>query len=87
VDLGPQRGAGAVSFEGWLSDQETDFDFVIHIGNHFFGGWGEIEWRVQGVYADVQPFPRDVGARRSEEHPRVGAPDAAIGAAQLRPGR
>jgi metacaspase-1 len=58
VEIGPQRGAGNVYVVGWLSDQETDFDFILHMGNNFFGGWGEIDWRVQGTYADINPFPR-----------------------------
>lgn len=66
VDIGPQRGSGNVYVVGWLSDQETDFDFVLHMGNHFFGGWGDIDWRVQGIYADVQPFPRIASESRSE---------------------
>jgi metacaspase-1 len=56
--IGPQRGSGNVYVVGWLSNQETDFDFVLHMGNHFFGGWGDIDWRVEGIYADIQPFPR-----------------------------
>lgn len=63
VDIGPQRGSGNVYVVDWLSDQETDFDFILHMGNHFFGGWGDIDWRVHAVYADIQPFPRDPGVR------------------------
>ena len=55
--IGPQQGNGNVFVKGWLSSQETDFDFVLHIGNNFFGGWGNTHWRVHGVYADINPFP------------------------------
>lgn len=58
VEIGPQRGAGNVYVVGWLSAQESDFDFVLHMGNGFFDGWGEIDWRVVGYNADISPFPR-----------------------------
>ncbi|MBX3159458.1 MAG: caspase family protein [Deltaproteobacteria bacterium] len=77
VRLGPQRGQGNTYVVGWLSDQETDFDFVLHMGNNFFGGWGERDWLVEGYYADIQPFPRSRGAT-----PR--ASEAAIAAARGR---
>jgi hypothetical protein len=64
--IGPQRGSGNVYVVGWLSNQETDFDFVLHMGNHFFGGWGDINWRVEGIYADIQPFPR--ATAKPEQH-------------------
>lgn len=55
--IGPQQGNGNIRVVGWLTPQETDFDFVLHIGNSFFGGWGSTPWRVLGVYADINPFP------------------------------
>lgn len=62
VEIGPQRGAGNVYVVGWASAQETDFDFILHMGNNFFGGWGDIDWRVVGFYYDQSPFPRSVPA-------------------------
>jgi hypothetical protein len=71
VQIGPQRGAGSVYVVGWLSDQESDFDFILHIGNGFWGGWGDIDWRVQGYYADIQPFPST--ARGNGEEKRTAS--------------
>jgi hypothetical protein len=59
VEIGPQRGNGNVYVVGWLSAQDSDFDFILHMGNDFFGGWGDIDWRVVGYYANIQPFPRE----------------------------
>lgn len=58
VEIGPQRGSGNVYVVGWASAQETDFDFILHMGNDFFGGWGDINWRVVGFYYNESPFPR-----------------------------
>ncbi|MBX3204546.1 MAG: hypothetical protein KF764_05725 [Labilithrix sp.] len=66
VEIGPQRGAGNVYVVGWTSAQETDFDFILHMGNTFLGGWGEIDWRVVGFYYDESPFP----AQRSLPRPQ-----------------
>jgi len=79
VDIGPQRGAGNVYVVGWLSDQETDFDFILHMGNGFFGGWGEIDWRVQGIYADINPFPRT-----AVDTPRVASQSTATNGKSMR---
>jgi hypothetical protein len=56
--IGPQRGSGHICVVGWLTSDETDFDFVLQISNHFFGGWGDIDWRVEGTHVDVLPFRR-----------------------------
>jgi metacaspase-1 len=64
IEIGPQRGKGNVYSVGWLSEQESDFDFILHIGNGFFDGWGDIDWRVVGYNADIDPFPRDVPTDR-----------------------
>lgn len=80
-DIGPQRGSGNVYVVGWLSDQETDFDFILHMGNHFFGGWGDIDWRVQGIYADIQPFPRTVNGARPESNGTPRAPEQPLASA------
>jgi hypothetical protein len=63
VEIGPQRGSGNVYVIGWASAQETDFDFILHMGNNFFGGWGDIDWRVVGFYYDESPFPRATADR------------------------
>ncbi len=83
VDIGPQRGAGNVYVVGWLSDQETDFDFVLHMGNNFFGGWGDIDWRVQGGYANIDPFPANRAAKRQlPEENRAPKPTTTNGASR-----
>jgi hypothetical protein len=75
--LGPQRGSGNVYVVGWLSDQESDFDFILHMGNNFFGGWGEIDWLVEGYYAVNDPFPN-----RALEEP---APQGEVSSQPSRP--
>lgn len=74
IEIGPQYGAGNVYVVGWHSPQETDFDFQLHIGNSFWGGWGNIEWRAIGIYAHIQPFPR--AAEREQLAPAAVVPAA-----------
>jgi hypothetical protein len=57
VRFDPVRGGGWVEFRGWLSDDERDPGFTMHIGNGFFGGWGSVHYTVEGVYEVDDPFP------------------------------
>lgn len=57
VRFDPVRGGGWVEFRGWLTDDERDPGFIMHIGNGFFGGWGSVHYTVEGVYEVDDPFP------------------------------
>ncbi len=74
VTFGGQQGQGNVYFVRWASDDETNGDFIVHIGNHFFGGWGSTRWYLQGWYSDITPFPRGTeAAARSSAAASVNA--------------
>ncbi len=68
--IGPQRGCGNVFVVGWPTNDESDFDFVLHVGNHFSGG--EIDWKVEGIVAGIVPFSR--GTNSSPPHATSSRP-------------
>lgn len=56
VVLDPVKGGGHAEFVRWLTDDERDPSFVLHIGCGFFEGWGSVQYTVQGIYERDDPF-------------------------------
>lgn len=57
VAVDPVKGGGHAEFVRWLTDDERDPSFVMHIGCGFFEGWGSVHYTIQGIYDKDDPFP------------------------------